>query len=531
MTITPEPLWTLEKAALVHAPGVNLSCPARLRITHDSDSEQGSISIHIKLALAGFSGNGKQTLMLSISPELVDMCTVVSKSNDRLIPHHMLSTVPVSVTNSAAVSTMVLCLNAHGVVIAPHATSDILSPANPDDINFRAFAKLCQTKTIHVHFSKQQFNHDELSRLRTFAGTLCAHLLKARPYDRKRLNAGRGAVETDWRVFEQPDPPPYRPDLPPYHGTVLGKRSRGECLLVRAAFDVITWCSHVVDAGELSTTHWLQTKLYTDNSIKSPSIKARSKQGTTPSPPPWSPTEINTPTTCSSSEWHISPTNFTREVIPDRADRVRVLQMQRQLRNLPDEHVREILRGSGHQHLLTTPNDVKPLDPSVDADAGAEPVSVSKVDQMIERRLDELVEKRLEPLMKDAFQSLTQKRLGTLVKAQLPVAADLFLNAAVTDYRDQFHEECQMNEVSVREQIDEGNTEVREVTDGCAKEISELAQRYMDDMAEQRDKLDLYAEEELSRLKCWFAELAESFFGRGKVLEPQVTSVKRRGSF
>ncbi|KAH0415107.1 hypothetical protein KCU90_g15006, partial [Aureobasidium melanogenum] len=164
----PEPLWVFEKAVLAHAPEFDVACAARLRVAHNQNDDQGSISIRINAALAEL---GKQTLMLNIRPDEVDMCTVVAKSNDKLIPDRMFSMVPVSVTSSAAVSTLILCLNATGAVLVPPSTNGTtLSPAVPQDAEYQAFAKLCQSKTIHLHLSKQQFRDGDLHRLRTFSG-------------------------------------------------------------------------------------------------------------------------------------------------------------------------------------------------------------------------------------------------------------------------------------------------------------------------------------------------------------------------
>jgi hypothetical protein len=216
---TPEPLWVFERAVLAHAPEFDAACVARLRIAHDQGDDQGSLSIRINAALTGF---GKQTLMLSIRPEGVDTCTVVAKSNDKLIPDRMFSMVPVSVTNSAAVSTLILCLNATGTVLVPPSVDGTIS----GDANLDAFAKICKSKIVHLHLSMQQFKDGDLHQLRTFSGALRARMLKAQPFDYKRLNAGRGAIEKDWRVFGQSaNPPPYCE--PVSTQTVLGKRPRG----------------------------------------------------------------------------------------------------------------------------------------------------------------------------------------------------------------------------------------------------------------------------------------------------------------
>ncbi|KAI4720933.1 hypothetical protein E4T48_02850 [Aureobasidium sp. EXF-10727] len=490
-TDTPEPLWVFEKAVLAHTPEFNVACVARLRIAHDQTDDLGSISIRFNATLTEF---GKQTLMLNICPEGVDTCTVVAKSNNQLIPDRMFSMVPVSVTNPAAVSTLTLCLNATGVVLVPpSADGTTLSPVVPTDANFQAFAKFCQSKTIHLHLSKQQLKDGDLQHLRTFSGALRARMLKAQPLDYKRLNAGHGAIEKDWRVFEQTaDPPPYCE--PPPTQSVLGKHPRDD----------------------------------------SPS-EARSASPILYSPlrPPWSPTEINTPTTRSPSPAHISPTKFTTDTKQSHRERVKMVELQRQLSALPDDLVREALAGSGHQHLLAPVGQKSPKGFSRDTklahDRDLPPVvSTDAQEAAMVARVDKIIEERLDRLTKDAFKSLTQRRLHALVESQLPVAAELFLNGAVADHRDQFYEECKTNEVNLREHVDEGVTEVRDVTNECTREISELAQQCMDSLDEHSRSLDASAEQELSKLKRWFAELAQSFFGKKPLDESTPLTTARR---
>lgn len=467
---TPEPLLVFEKAVLAHAPEFNVACVARLRIAHDHNNDQGSISIRVNAALADF---GKQTLMLNICPEIVDTCTVVAKSNDKLIPDRMFSMVPVSVTNSAAVSTIILCLDATGVVlIPPSLDGTTIKPAvsHAANDNLDAFAKICQSKTIHLHLSKQQFKDGDLHHLRTFSGALRARMLKAQSLDYKRLNAGKGAIEKDWRVFGQStNPPPYCE--PASARSVLGKRSR--------------------DAD-------------------SPSPAAASAAPCSP-PPPWSPTETNTPTTCSPSPAHIVPTEFTNDSKRSYRQRMNMCELHRQLSGLPDDLVREALAGSGHQHLLVpamsagtkTPTE-GPVD---DTDAG---------DAALTAKVDKIIQQRLDKLTKSAFKTLTTQRLHSLVETQLPIAAELFLNGAVSSHRDAFYEDCKANELAVREQIDEGITEMREVSDQCTKELEELGRQCVESLEEKSRGLDASAEQELERMKRWFGELAKGFFEKNK---------------
>jgi type VI protein secretion system component VasK len=194
-----------------------------------------------------------------------------------------------------------------------------------------------------------------------------------------------------------------------------------------------------------------------------------------------------------------------------------VLDLQRQLKGVPDDLIREALAGSGHQHLLAPPaTSLGPETFSKGTKSTNDPLSPSRAsadteDAAMIARVDKIIAQRMDKLTKDAFKSLTQRRLHTLVESQLPVAAELFLNGAVADHRDQFYEDCKTNEVTVREHIDEGVTEIRDVTNECTKELSDLAQQCMDSLDEHSRNIDASAEQELSKLKRWFAELAKGF--------------------
>lgn len=194
-----------------------------------------------------------------------------------------------------------------------------------------------------------------------------------------------------------------------------------------------------------------------------------------------------------------------------------MLDLQRQLKGVPDDLVREALAESGHQHLLAPAPSLglktlsKGTNPLNDLPSPLRAPAATEDAAMI-ARVDKIIEQRLDKLTKDAFKSLTQRRLHALVESQLPVAAELFLNGAVADYRDQFHEECKTNEISVREHIDEGVTEIRDVTNECTRELSDMAQQCMDSLDEHSKKLDASAEQELDKMKRWFGELAKGFF-------------------
>jgi len=186
---------------------------------------------------------------------------------------------------------------------------------------------------------------------------------------------------------------------------------------------------------------------------------------------------------------------------------MKVLELQRQLRGLPDDLIREALAESGHQHLLASATALKTLS------KGSNTVDDTDADDAaLTARVDKIIEQRLGKQIKDAFKNLTHQRLHSLVETQLPVAAELFLNGAVSSHRDAFYEDCKANELAVREQIDEGITEIRDVSNECTKELQELGKRCVESLEEHSRGLDASAEQELEKMKRWFGELARGFF-------------------
>ena len=178
---------------------------------------------------------------------------------------------------------------------------------------------------------------------------------------------------------------------------------------------------------------------------------------------------------------------------------------------MPDDLVREALAESGHQHLLAPATAPKTLS------KGPNPVDEPDTeDAALTAKVDKIISQRLDKLTKSAFRTLTHQRLHSLVESQLPIAAELFLNGAVSSHRDAFYEDCKANELAVREQIDEGITEMREVSDQCTKELEELGRQCVESLEEKSRGLDASAEQELERMKRWFGELAKGFFEKNK---------------
>lgn len=197
--------WVLKKAVLVHVPNLNVFYRrAVLRIDHNQSAKQGSISLSITANLANMSGRS-QVLTLNIPPDRVEKCALAQKSNDNLCPSHFLSILPAPVTNVSDVSTLSLSLGTTSIVLCP-SEIESLSPATPGHVDFRLFARICQSEFLHLHFTRRQFMNKQLDKLEIFSCALQKRSLQTVSFNHAR----HGVVQKDWRVFSlSPDPPLY----------------------------------------------------------------------------------------------------------------------------------------------------------------------------------------------------------------------------------------------------------------------------------------------------------------------------------
>ncbi|KAL3433583.1 hypothetical protein BDV09DRAFT_171717 [Aspergillus tetrazonus] len=465
MTTTSQtPRWVLKKAVLVYASDFETFCRADLSIVHDQAANQGSISLSVRADLTNLSGRS-QALTLNIPPERVEECTLARKSRDNLFPAGLFSMLPAPVTNVSAVSTLSLSLGTTGIVLCP-SEIESLSPATPGDVKIHSFAKICRSRSLRIHFSGRQFVNNELDKLQNFS-----HALQRRSLQTVSFNYARhGVVEKDWRVFSLlPDPPPYcqepvfeQADPPLYCEEAVGKRRR-------------------------------------DPRSLSPNGEGR-KKVLIPSPQPiGSPTEVNTPSTLSPSPPSIRPTHFTR-VSPALTESKKHMFLEDELRGLSDDQIRELLIRSGHQHLLAIPKDVD-HDPQYEFEKASFPK-----DEMIERRLQRYVDKVVERRLEQYVDKTIERRLEQNV------------DRAMSECRDQIYGVYTMNEAEFREQVDDGNSEVRMTAAECINEIMEQAQKYTLDMEEQaqqymNDIEELGMKVEMSarkKLKRWFNAYAQA---------------------
>ncbi|KAL2813995.1 hypothetical protein BJX63DRAFT_393282 [Aspergillus granulosus] len=464
-TTSPNPLLVFRKAVLVSTHDPEVLCSARLRIAHDKNANQGSISLMIMADLANLSGRS-QLLVFNVPPESIEECALARISNGGLCSSHWIGMLPAFVTSVSDVSTLSLTLGTTGIVLCPSGMEP-LSPADLEDSNFRAFAKICKSKSLRLHFATRQFVKDELDQLETFAFALHKGSLQAEPFNHTR----QGMVKRDWRAFSLSlDPPPYSEESnqakqvdPPLYC----EKSRSEQVV-----------------GKRCRDQWSM-----------PPEDERRKQLRLSSPQPLGPpTEANTPSTLSLSPSSIRPTHFTHASSPGRTDRNRLMRLEHELRGVSDDLICKLLIRLGRQHLLAVPGDV-------DSDLPPEPEKVSfakVIERCFEQYVDVMIERRLKSHVVDEI-----------------------VDSAVSECRDQIFDEYKTNEAEFREQVDDGNSEVRITANECIKEMKEQAQKYMHEIEEQAQQCmhnienqgieaEMAAEAKVAKFKHWFNSSAQS---------------------
>ncbi|PWY80332.1 hypothetical protein BO94DRAFT_521204 [Aspergillus sclerotioniger CBS 115572] len=473
-TTSPNPPLVLKKAVFVSTHDREGLCSARLRIAYDNNANQGSISLMIKADLANMSGR-LQLLTFNVPPASVEKCALARISNDSLCSSHWIGMLPASVTSVSDVSTLSLTLRTTGIVLCPSGMETI-SPTDPNDPNFCAFAKICKSKSLHLHFSTRQFVKDELDQLERFSFALQKRSLQAETFNHAR----QGVVKRDWRAFGLSlDPPPYSKEL------VSDQAEQVDPPLYREEFG----SEQLVEKrcrGILSSHHqWPM-----------PPDDERRKRLRLLSPPLLgSPTEVNTPSTLSLSPASIRPTYFTHYSSPGRTDRNRLARLEHELRGVSDDLICKLLIRIGRQHLLAIPGEV-----DSDLPFESEKVSFTNV-ELIERRLERYVDVMIE------------RRLKSRV-------VDEIVDGAVSECRDQIFDEYKTNEAEFREQVDDGNSEVRITTNECMKEMKEQAQKYMHEIEEQAQQCmndienrgieaEMAVEDKVAKFKRWFNASAQ----------------------
>ncbi|KAL2862617.1 uncharacterized protein BJX67DRAFT_365881 [Aspergillus lucknowensis] len=499
-TTSLNPPFVLRKAVLVSSYDreSEVLCSARLRIAHNEAANQGSISLIFGADLANLSS--RLPLTFNVAPASIEECILARMSDEGLCSSHWLAVLPAPVNSLANVSTLSLKLGTHGIVLCPFGT-DPLIPTDRNDSNFRAFAKICKSKSFHLHFSKRQFVPGELEKLEKFSYALQKGNLQAEPFNPSRQRV----VETDWRVFSLLlDPPPY------YEDPVSGQAKQVDPPLYREE------ARSVQGAGKRVRDQWSPPLDY-----------ERQKRLCPPSPQLLSsPTEIKTPTTLSPSP-SIRPTHFKHACSPGHMDCDRLARLEHELRDISDDLLCKLLIKIGREHLLAVPGDVDRSGVPIES----EKIGLSNFD-LVKRNLIQDLEKTIKQRLDDHF--------------------EIFVNRAVSECRDQILDEYQSNEAEFREQVEDGNSELRITTDECMKEINEQAQKHMHEIEEQAQKqmhemeeqalqcmndienrgveTELAAAENIAKSKRWLNTSAQSLPDSRSSLDHELDIHSRRNS-
>ncbi|THW77412.1 hypothetical protein D6D17_10341, partial [Aureobasidium pullulans] len=213
-------------------------------------------------------------------------------------------------------------------------------------------------------------------------------------------------------------------------------------------------------------------------------------------------------TRCQSSPL-IRPTIFTRGARLESGDIPMAKHVREMMKMLPNSLVREILDAPGVHSLLAAQQQAEQTEIQY-TQSGSREVTATEVEQIVRESVDQHVDERLEQKIKVAFKSLVRERVDRLVQDQLPLAADLVLHGATEGYRDQFYEDCKMNEASLLEMVDEGRTQVQDTTNDCIAEINDTIQNQIGELESWSGELSTSIGEQLARLGYWSDKFARS---------------------
>ncbi|PYH79113.1 hypothetical protein BO82DRAFT_356703 [Aspergillus uvarum CBS 121591] len=445
--VLQESHWVLSKKVVVSVPGTKHSCDARCRIAYSNDPERGSISLSIKAALAN-STDRSDSLTLNICPKAVRNSSLVKRSKPNLCPSELSSKIRQTISGATDVSTLSIHLARPGIVLCP-SWAKSLSSSDPEDSNFIAFAHICQSESLRLHFALVQFQGGEFETLRKFCSKI--QTLQPESFDHHR----RGVVERDPSIFqlspppydeehvstpaEQADPPQYndQPELNP----VIGKRDRG-------------W--------SLSPEEGCKRPLLTQ--------------------PDWlgAPTEVNTPSTCSPSPSSnsIRPTHFIHASSPDDTDHVLLRYLEQKLSRLSEDRVRELLIRSGHHRLLGLSGDVDGGLPSKPGISG--PPGVHLIDPYIKRYIDEEIHNSLklqQDIVRDSIKAELDDIVQDSIRSELPGLVDHFREEIADEHKIKV---CELGEV-----VQDSVCEIQTVTNDGSEVIGDVTTAHIDELDKQ----------------------------------------------
>ncbi|KAJ5742584.1 uncharacterized protein N7511_011316 [Penicillium nucicola] len=201
-----------------------------------------------------------------------------------------------------------------------------------------------------------------------------------------------------------------------------------------------------------------------------------------------SPTEANTPSTCSSSPSLIRHTDFTIASSPGRTKRKRLAHLEEELRGVSDEELCQVLIRSGRRYLLAKNN-------YEDNDLPSESETVENANvEMLERRLKH----SLKQYVDETIEHLKSQFVGDIVESALNECDE----AIEGRYR--------THEADLEEQVDDYKVDLGITANDCTKEIEEQALRCMDDIERQGLKIEESTTERFAELTRRLSDSAQS---------------------
>ncbi|KAK6000511.1 hypothetical protein QM012_003757 [Aureobasidium pullulans] len=215
-------------------------------------------------------------------------------------------------------------------------------------------------------------------------------------------------------------------------------------------------------------------------------------------PPPYSPTEVNTtPTTRSGQSNDIRPTIFTlppycKESTSPKDSQVTIL--ANMLATVPEHVLREAIIQSGHGPILSLTPDSALLS------------------KRQEPRARHLSSPGLVSLVRDLFTAEVGARMKYLVESGLPLQTKDAIEKIMDGYHNKFHVDCQEAEAAIQEKVEDASLEVKMALEDGMKDIEELVEEHLQKLADEHEIFDGKANLELDNLRCWFVKFARTLF-------------------
>ncbi|RAL07965.1 uncharacterized protein BO97DRAFT_418079 [Aspergillus homomorphus CBS 101889] len=490
-TAPSKPSSVSKRAVIVSINDLEVLRFGRFRLAYNDHTNRGSISLTFEANIANLSGRSQ--LVLRIPPESVQECTLAMPSNVSLFSNDWINLLPAWVPTIKDVITLSLTLSTPGTVRCPPGIEH-LYPADPLDLNFDIFAKICKSRSLNIHFSTRQFEESGVAQLEAFSLALQKKCVQEDPFDYARQNV----VERDWRAFGLfLEPPPYtngptsnqgQQSGPPlyYEGssstTVGRKRYRGSISLNGSDSDERQKRPRFTSPSPFGCPTEVNTP-----STQTPRLAF---------PSPGSPTEANTPSILSLSPSSIRPTQFTHTSPSDRIDRESLERIAQRLCGVSDNLIREVLIQSGHRHLLASPGGTA-IDSRSESRNSGSAKAKCRLRHYIRQYVDVMIDTRIMPY------------IGKTV------------NTAVSEATDQILDFGKTKEAEVSEVIDDGITEIQIKADECSREIEDITEKCtyriedqgeqcMNDIEEKGIEVEMAVDEKVAKFKRWLSAPAQS---------------------